>query len=114
MAQSNCPHSRYCRCKALKHSTICNEPSINNGHKVESSSNAPTEADSSKKTLPSSVSRDQDNHGNLLTRGFWSHGTDCIAYVRITNLNSKSYQNGSSDKVLAEQEKDKKHKYLAP
>eukprot|EP00978_Attheya_sp_CCMP212_P039074 scaffold199966_cov35-Attheya_sp.AAC.1 len=31
--------------KALKPSAICDEPLINNGHKVECSSDAPTEAD---------------------------------------------------------------------
>ena len=46
--------------------------------------------------------------------GFWSRGTDCIVDVRITDLDSKSYQKKSNDKVLAGQEQEKKRKYLAP
>eukprot|EP00978_Attheya_sp_CCMP212_P025469 scaffold81964_cov29-Attheya_sp.AAC.1 len=34
--------------------------------------------------------------------------------VRITDLNSKSYLKRSSNKVLAGQEQEKRHKYLAP
>eukprot|EP00978_Attheya_sp_CCMP212_P020030 scaffold56867_cov40-Attheya_sp.AAC.1 len=69
--------------KALKPSAIHNKPLINNGRKVECSSDAPT-------------------------------GTDCIVDVRITDLDSKSYQKKSNNKVLAGQEQEKKRKYLAP
>eukprot|EP00978_Attheya_sp_CCMP212_P027081 scaffold90288_cov52-Attheya_sp.AAC.2 len=58
--------------KALKPSAIHDEPLIsNNGCKVECSSDAPTEADSST-TPPSPVVRDNDNRGDLMIRGFWS------------------------------------------
>jgi hypothetical protein len=99
--------------KALKPSAIRDEPLINNGRKVECSSDAPTEADLST-TPPSPVVRDNDNRGDLMIRGFWSRGTDCIIDVRITDLDSKSYLKRSSDKVLAGQEQEKKRKYLAP
>jgi hypothetical protein len=49
-----------------------------------------------------------------MIHGFWSRGTDCIIDVRITDLDSKSYQKKSSDKVIAGQEQEKKRKYLAP
>eukprot|EP00978_Attheya_sp_CCMP212_P031185 scaffold117077_cov65-Attheya_sp.AAC.6 len=101
--------------KALKPSAICDKPLINNGHKVERSSNAPTKADLSTTPLPSPVVRDNgDNQGGLKIHGFLSHGTNCIIDVRITDLDSKSYQTKSSDKVLAGQEQEKKCKYLAP
>eukprot|EP00978_Attheya_sp_CCMP212_P020015 scaffold56827_cov52-Attheya_sp.AAC.2 len=93
--------------KALKPSAIRDEPLINNGRKVECSSDAPTEADLST-TPPSPVIRDNDNQGDLMIRGFWSRGTDCIVDVRITDLDSKSYQKKRNDKVLAGQEQEKK------
>eukprot|EP00978_Attheya_sp_CCMP212_P019727 scaffold55553_cov56-Attheya_sp.AAC.1 len=97
--------------KALIPSAICDEPLINfNGHKVDCSSNAPIEADFST-PLPSPVVRDNDNRGDLMIRGFWSHGTNCtgIIDVWITDLDSKSYLKESSGKVLARQEQEKKH-----
>eukprot|EP00978_Attheya_sp_CCMP212_P022973 scaffold69486_cov57-Attheya_sp.AAC.11 len=63
---------------------------------------------------PSTVVRDNDNHGDLMIRGFWLRGTNCIVDVRITDLDSKSYLKKSSDKVLAGQGQEKKRKYLAP
>eukprot|EP00978_Attheya_sp_CCMP212_P005533 scaffold12431_cov57-Attheya_sp.AAC.8 len=100
--------------KVLKPSAIRDEPLINNGRKVECSrSDAPTEADVST-TPPSPVICDNDNLGDLMIRGFWSRGTDCIVDVRSTDLDSKSYQKNSNDKVLAGQEQEKKRKYLAP
>eukprot|EP00978_Attheya_sp_CCMP212_P001568 scaffold3218_cov63-Attheya_sp.AAC.2 len=43
-------------------------------------------------TPPSPVVReDNDNRGDLMISGFWSHGTNCIVDVRITDLDSKSY-----------------------
>eukprot|EP00978_Attheya_sp_CCMP212_P049315 scaffold648213_cov55-Attheya_sp.AAC.3 len=60
-------------------------------------------------TPPSPVVRDNDNRGDLMIRGFWSRGTDCIVNVRITNLDSKSYlKKESSDNVLAALDKSKK------
>jgi hypothetical protein len=100
--------------KALKLSAICNEPLINNGRKVECSSDAPTDADLSKAPLSSPVVRDNHNQGDLMIHGFWSRGTDCIVDIRITDLDSKSYQTKSSNKVLARQEQEKNSKYLAP
>eukprot|EP00978_Attheya_sp_CCMP212_P006651 scaffold15430_cov40-Attheya_sp.AAC.1 len=57
---------------------------------------------------PSPVVRDNDNRGDLMIRGFWSCGTNCIVDVRITDLDSKSYLKKSSNKVLAGQEQEKK------
>jgi hypothetical protein len=88
--------------KALKLSAIRNEPLINNGRKVECSSDAPTDADHlSKAPLSSPVVRDNNNQGDLMIHGFWLGGTDCIVDVRITDLDSKSYQTKSSNKVIA-------------
>jgi len=55
-----------------------------------------------------------DDRGDLLIRGLWSRGTDCIFDVRITNTDAKTYKSKDPLKVLASHEKAKKKKYLAP
>jgi hypothetical protein len=54
----------------------------------------------------------EDERGDLLVRGFWTAGTDCILDVRVTDTVSKSYCKGAPFKVLESQEKEKKRKYL--
>ncbi len=54
------------------------------------------------------------DHGDLLICGLWSHGTDCILDVHITDTDAKTYQSKDPLKVLASHEKNKKKKYLAP
>lgn len=50
--------------------------------------------------------------GDILIRGLFNRGTDCIIDVRATDLDSKSYRNTAPDKVLQRHEKQKKGKYL--
>jgi hypothetical protein len=52
------------------------------------------------------------NRGDLLLRGFWARGTDCIVGVRVTDTNF--YVKRALEKVLETQEKEKKRKYLEP
>jgi hypothetical protein len=49
---------------------------------------------------------------DLLICGFWAHGTDTIADVRVTDTDAKSYCSRDPHKVLAQQERKKKKKYL--
>ena len=56
-----------------------------------------------------SRSSDEDR-GDLLICGFWSHGTDVIVDVRVTDTDSKSYRSRDPHKVLATQELEKKKK----
>jgi hypothetical protein len=57
--------------------------------------------------------QDKDgNRGDLLIRGLWEDGTDCIIDVRCTDINSDSNINKDPDKVLKAAEKEKKNKYL--
>jgi hypothetical protein len=51
--------------------------------------------------------------GDLLIRGLWAHGTDCIIDVRVTDTDAKSNLSKAPAKVLESQEKEKKRKYLA-
>ena len=50
--------------------------------------------------------------GDILIRGLFNRGTDCILDVRVTDLDSKSYRNTAPDKVLQKHERQKKGKYL--
>ena len=53
-----------------------------------------------------------EERGDLLIRSFWENGTDTIIDVRVTNLDANTYRNKAPMKALAEQEKQKKKKYL--
>ena len=46
--------------------------------------------------------------------GFWQRGKPCIFDVRLTDTEARSYRNTDSLKVLANQEQEKKDKYLDP
>jgi hypothetical protein len=50
--------------------------------------------------------------GDLLVRGFWGRGTDCIIAVRVTDIDAKSNLSKDHAKVLEAHEKEKKRKYL--
>ena len=51
--------------------------------------------------------------GDLLIRGLWARGTDCIIDVRVTDTDAKSNLSKDPAKVLESHEKEKKRKYLA-
>jgi hypothetical protein len=55
-----------------------------------------------------------DDRGDILVRGFWARGTDCIIDVRVTNTDAKSQRHKDPDKILAQHEREKKRKYLEP
>jgi hypothetical protein len=46
--------------------------------------------------------------GDLLIRGLWARGTDCIIDVRVTDTDAKSNLSKDPAKVLESQEKEKK------
>jgi hypothetical protein len=52
----------------------------------------------------------EDERGDLLIRGFWTAGTDCILDVRVTDTDAKYYCKRTPLKVLESQEKEKKRK----
>ena len=91
--------------KALTPSAIRDEPLIHTGRKAENVNTCPASQASDK---PSS----EDERGDILLRGFWERGTDCIVDVRVTDTDAKSYRHRDPDKVIATQEKEKKRKYL--
>ncbi len=52
------------------------------------------------------------DRGDVLIRGLWSNGTDCILDVRVTDTNAATYARKDPKEVLAKQEREKKKKYL--
>jgi hypothetical protein len=53
-------------------------------------------------------------HGDAGVHGFWLRGHTTIFDVRITDIQSCSYRNKDYQKVLKQQEKEKKNQYLCP
>ena len=53
-----------------------------------------------------------EERGDASCYAFWQRGRDCIFDVRITDTEARSHQNKDPKKVLAQQEKEKKGKYL--
>jgi hypothetical protein len=56
-------------------------------------------------------SNDEDR-GDILVRGLWQRGTDCIIDVRVTDINSKSQCHLTPAKALLKHEREKKSKHL--
>jgi hypothetical protein len=52
-----------------------------------------------------------EDRGDVLIRGFWARGTDCIIDVRT---DAKSNRSKDPHKVLEAHEREKKRKYLEP
>jgi hypothetical protein len=93
--------------KALTPSAVRDEPLIRPCRNVEKVNTCPATQTNAK---PAS----EDDRGDILLRGFWARGTDCIVDVRVTNTDAKSYRHRDPSKVIATQEKEKKRKYLEP
>lgn len=57
------------------------------------------------------VSQQPELRGDLLIRGLWEHQHSCIIDVRMTDPDAASYRTTPTDKILSNQEKEKKKKY---
>jgi len=98
------------KCDSCTPSAVHDKPLIHPCHAPTPVTPSPP-APSASPLTPSPLS---DDRGDLLIRGLWSRGTDCILDVRITDTDAKTYQSKDPLKVLASHEKNKKKKYLAP
>jgi hypothetical protein len=95
--------------KALSPSAIRDEPLI---HPDNRSLNGPR-ANPTEEPVQHIKSRSNDeDRRDLLVRGLWQRGTDCIIDVRVTNINNKSQRHQPPEKVLLKHEREKKSKYL--
>jgi hypothetical protein len=53
-----------------------------------------------------------EDRGEMLIRGLWARGTDCIIGVRIADVDAKSNRSEDSDEVSAAHKRKKKKKHL--
>jgi hypothetical protein len=86
-------------CRAFQPSAIRDEPKIHQGRGTEQG----------EKDKPMD---DNDNKGDVLIRGLWEKGTDCIIDVRVTDTDAPSYIKTSPAKALETAERAKKKKHL--
>jgi len=91
--------------RAFSPSAVCAEPLIYPGRSALPE-NSPVSPGS--QALPS------DERGDMLIRGLWSRGTDCILDIRVANTDAKSYRSKAPPQVLASHESSKKKRYLQP
>jgi hypothetical protein len=75
--------------------------------------NQMSDLDQAKPPVTRNLHKNRDDlRGDLLLRGFWGRGTDCIIDVRVTDTDAKSNISKDPAKVLEAHEKEKKRKYL--
>jgi hypothetical protein len=91
--------------KALIPSAIRDKPLIRTGRIAETKRPCPTSGITGSPT-------GEDNRIDILLRGFWARGTNCIVDVQVTDTDAKSYRHQDPNKVIQTQEKEKKQKYL--
>ena len=79
----------------------------------------PAASEDKPKSKPEATSNQFTDHavndgkrGDILIRGLFQRGTECIIDVRVTDLDCKSNRNSSPEKVLKKHERQKKSKYL--
>jgi hypothetical protein len=95
--------------RAFTPSAVRDEPLIH-GRANENMKTSPNKI--TNQNIDKEAATGEDERGDLLIRGFWTAGTDCILDVRVTDTDSKSYCKRPPSKVLESQEKEKKRKYL--
>ncbi len=80
---------------------------------MDASSDAPS-GEEDDLSAPTDQTPPTGERGDASAHGFWQRGRTAIFDVRITDTQSRSYRNKDYQKVLAQQEKDKKNQYLRP
>jgi hypothetical protein len=96
--------------KALSPSSFRDEPKIHNGRTLQGQI-----ADDNKENPVKCVfcnSKGMEDRDDILIRGLWARGTNCIIDVRITDVDTKSNRSKDPVKVLATHEQEKKKKCL--
>ncbi len=96
--------------KAFFPSAVRDEPRIQTSRAAESdTSPGKPESPAVKRLFQNNRTEDR---GDILVRGLWARGTDCIIDVRITDVDAKSQRSKDPHKVLEAHEREKKKKYL--
>ena len=105
-----------CGC-ALSFGRVEHEPriysSMSHQQRLDASSDAPSEEEDDPTALTDQTPPTGER-GDASSHGFWQRGRTAIFDVRITDTQSRSYWNKDYQKVLAQQEEEKKNYYLRP
>ncbi len=86
---------------------------VSRQQRLDASSDAPG-GEEDNPTAPTDQTPPTGKRGDASAHGFWQRGRTAIFDVRITDTQSRSYQNKDYQKVLAQQKKEKKNQYLHP
>jgi hypothetical protein len=97
--------------KALSPSSVCDKQKILNSHVLESKGVDESKVDPVKHLFLRNNNCKED-HGDILIRGHWTRGTDCIIDICITDADAKLDRSKDPTKVLATHEPEKKRKHL--
>jgi hypothetical protein len=86
---------------------------VSRQQKLNASSDAPS-GEEEDLTAPTDQTPPTGERGDASAHGFWQRGRTAIFDVHITDTQSRShrYRNEDYQKVLAQQEKEKKNQYL--
>jgi hypothetical protein len=95
--------------KALVPSAVRDEPRIHTSRAVEKKTVLEAPGRPVSRNLRKSLGEER---GDVLIRGLWARGTDCIIDVRVTDTDAKSNLSRDPAKVLEQHEREKKKKYL--
>jgi len=87
--------------------------SVSRQQRLYASSNAPS-GEEDNPAAPTDQTLPTGKCGDASAHGFWQRGRTTIFDVRITDTQSCSYRNKDYQKVLAQQEREKKNQYLRP
>ena len=90
------------------------EPIIQPGYYTTDSKETTAQTTNQSTSTNSSSTTDNlpsDEREDLLIRGFWRSGTDCIIDVRLTDTDQPSYLSKTPFEILEIQEEEKKRKY---
>jgi hypothetical protein len=86
---------------------------VSHQQRLDALSNAPSREEDTPTTLTDQT-HPTGKHDDADAHGFCQHGHTAIFDVHITDTQSCSYWNKDYQKVLAQQEKEKKNQYLCP
>jgi hypothetical protein len=99
--------------KALSPSAVRVEPLILHDSTPTQEDEPPLDTpNANQKTNTQHPIANDSKRGDILIRGLFERGTECIIDVRVTDLDCKSSRNTDPDKVLKRHERQKKAKYL--
>ena len=96
--------------KVFPNAAIRDEPKIHTGRVAEEEK--ATEQTTNNVRRNFRKHKGEEERGDILIRGLYANGTDCIIDVRVTDLDAKCDRNMEPEKVLQKHEREKKKKYL--